>query len=163
MSDDLRITDGGSRVAVNERAPVIGRAAIFIEAPIAAVWRILSDIASWPDWNLSISKMSLDGPIRAGTTFRWTAASARIKSCLQEVDPPRRIAWTGATIGIRAVHIYDLEVEGAGTRVATRESFDGLVARLLRRTLQRSLDKDLAAGLAALKAEAESQAGIFGK
>ena len=160
MSEELRITDGGSKVAVNECAPVVGRADVLIEAPIATVWRILSNIGGWPEWNLRISRMRLDGPVRAGTPFHWTAGSSRIASCLEEVEPLARIAWSGTTMGIRAVHAYDLTAEGMGTRVRTEESFEGLVARVLRRTLKKRLDQELAEGLAALKAEAESQATL---
>ena len=35
---------------------------------------------------------------------------------LEEVDPPKRIAWSGATLGIRAMHVWDLAEEGQGTR-----------------------------------------------
>ena len=154
----IRIKDAGAKVEANERAPVVGHADVFINAPITTVWRILSDIARWPDWNKNISKMSLDGPIQVGTSFRWVGGSSRIVSCLEEVEPPRRIAWSGRTMGIRAIHIYELDEDKRQTRVHTVESFEGLLARLMRRSLKKMLDKDLEAGLAALRAAAEREA-----
>jgi hypothetical protein len=158
MSPELRFKDAGAKVEVNERAAVVGAAEMFIAAPIGTVWSILGDIGNWPRWNASISKMKLDGPVRTGTSFYWASGASRIASCLEEVEPPRRIAWSGRTMGIRAIHVYELDEEKAGTRVRTRESFEGLVARLMRKKLKKMLDKDLADGLGALRAAAERQA-----
>ncbi len=158
MSTEIRISDAGPNVDVNRRAPVIGEAEAHIDASAGTVWRVLSEIGRWPEWNSSISRMRLDGPVEVGTSFYWSSGATKIASRLEEIEPPRRIAWSGKTMGIRAVHVYRLEEEGSGTRILTEESFEGLAAWVLRRTLKRTLDKDLADGLAALKAEAERQA-----
>ena len=50
---------------------------------------------------------------------------------------PRRIAWTGTSFGIKAIHVHTLEPRNGGTLVRTEESYDGLVARLFRRRLQK--------------------------
>lgn len=81
----------------------------------------------------------------------------RISSRLEEVDPPARIAWTGRMFGVRAVHVWELAAEGPGTRVRTRESFAGWLARLLPGTMRKALAKALEQGVAALKTEAESR------
>ena len=62
------------------------------------------------------------------------------------MEPPRRIVWTGTTVGIKAVHAYALEARGAKTFAKTTESYDGLVARLFRKQLQKTLDHALDAG-----------------
>ncbi len=82
----------------------------------------------------------------------------RIVSELGEVDPPRRIAWTGRTLGLRAVHTWTFEERGEGTRVQTEESFEGWLARLLPGLLRRTLRSSLENGLAALAAECERRA-----
>ena len=61
-------------------------------------------------------------------------------------------------MGIRAIHVYELDEDKRQTRVHTVESFEGLLARLMRRSLKKMLDKDLEAGLAALRAAAEREA-----
>jgi len=154
----IRIKDADAKVEANERAPVVGHADVFINAPITTVWRILSDIEHWPDWNKSVSRMNLDGPVRVGTSFRWVGGSSRIASCVEEVEPPHRIAWSGRTMGIRAIHVYELDEDKRLTRVHTVESFEGWPARLMRGRLQKMLDEDLKAGLAALRAAAEREA-----
>ena len=71
------------------------------------------------------------------------------------VEPPRLIAWTGRTFGIKADHVYTVEPRDGKTLVRTEESYDGLVSRLFRGPLQKTLDQALAEGLRYLKAEAE--------
>ena len=118
------------------RAPAIGVADAFIEAPIETVWGILSDLENWPTWNKSVSKIRVDGPIAAGTSFFWVGNGSKIVSRLEEVDPPRRIAWTGKLFGIRATHVWELEEKGQGTQVHTEESFEGLGREALPRLRQ---------------------------
>ncbi|MGZ8840812.1 MAG: SRPBCC family protein [Candidatus Aminicenantales bacterium] len=144
-----------AHVLVNPDAPAIAEAEAFIQAPIEMVWDILTDFQNWPTWNKSVLKMRVDGPVMTGTTFEWLADGWRITSRLEEVDPPKRIAWSGATLGIRAMHVWDLAEEGQGTHVHTVESFEGLVPRLLRGFTRKKLAESLNKGMAAFKAEAE--------
>jgi hypothetical protein len=65
------------------------------------------------------------------------------------------IAWTGKTLGIKAIHFWHFEPRNGRTFVRTEESYDGLIARLLRRSLQKTLDRALAEGLGFLKTEVE--------
>jgi len=148
-----------AHVLVNPDAPAIADADAHIEAPIEMVWDILTDFQNWPTWNKSVSKMQVDGPIETGTSFEWHADGWKLASCLEEVDPPKRVAWSGTTLGIRSTHVWDLTEEGQGTHVQTVEAFEGLVPTLLRYFTRKKLAKSLDQGMAALKAEAESRAG----
>jgi hypothetical protein len=58
-------------------------------------------------------------------------------SRLADVEAPRRIAWTGKTMGIKAIHVHTLEQLDGRTVVSTEESYDGLVSRLFRGRLRR--------------------------
>jgi hypothetical protein len=58
-------------------------------------------------------------------------------------------------MGIKAVHVWRLEPRGAGTLVVNEESWDGIVARLLRRSLQKALNKANTSWLERLKIEAD--------
>ncbi len=146
-----------SHIEVNPEAPAVATVDAHIEAPIETVWSVLSDFEKWPTWNKSVSKMRVDGPVKAGTTFEWKADGWKIVSRLEEVNPPKRIAWSGKTFGIRAMHVWDLAALGSGTQVLTVESFEGPVARLFRGFIRKMLAKSLDQGVAALKAEAESR------
>ncbi|MGH3081112.1 MAG: SRPBCC family protein [Gaiellaceae bacterium] len=143
---------------IDREAPVVGSSEIVIEAPPDTVWDVLAAIDDWPSWNPDVKESSLQGPLSAGTQFRWKAGPGTISSTLQYVERPRLIAWTGRTFGVNAVHVWRLEPKDGATQVRTEETFDGLVVRLLRGRLQKQLDDGLAGGLRHLKAEAERRA-----
>jgi uncharacterized protein YndB with AHSA1/START domain len=146
-------------VDIDSSAPAIASSEIEVQASPAVVWRVLADIAAWPSWNPDVKSVEIDGPLDPGTTFRWKAGPGTITSTLREVDPPRRIVWTGKTLGIRAIHVYELEPRDDVTLVRSAESWDGLVVRLLRRWMSKTLAESTAAGLEHLKREGERQAG----
>ena len=131
-----------------------------IAASPKAIWDVLTDLESWPRWNPDVKSMSVQGGLAQGSVFRWRAGPGTITSTIQQVEPPRLIAWTGATFGIKARHVYRLESRGEATLVHTEESYEGLVARLLRGSLQKTLEKGLSDGLRYLQAEAESRSAL---
>jgi uncharacterized protein YndB with AHSA1/START domain len=147
-------------VDVNRAAPVIAADEIEIAASPQAVWDVLADLESWPRWNPDVKSMSMQGDLAEGSTFRWRAGPGTITSTIQQVEPPKLIAWTGTTFGIKARHVYRLEPRGEGTLVHTEESYEGLVARLLRGSLQKTLEKGLSDGLRYLQAEAEHRSAM---
>jgi uncharacterized protein YndB with AHSA1/START domain len=142
-------------VEVNKNAPVLAADEIEVATSPQAVWEVLADIESWPSWNPDVKSMSLQGDLAKGSIFRWRAGPGMITSTIQHVEPPRVIAWTGRILGIKAKHVYRLEPRGGGTFVHTEESYEGLVARLLRSSLQKTLEKGLSDGLRYLKNETE--------
>jgi uncharacterized protein YndB with AHSA1/START domain len=145
---------------VNRAAPVVAADEIEIVASPQAVWDVLTDLESWPRWKSDVKSMSVEGALAKGTVFRWRAGPGTITSTIQDVRPPTLIAWTGTTFGIKARHVYRLEPRGEGTLVHTEESYEGLVARLLRGSLQNTLEKGLSDGLRSLKAETERRSAV---
>ena len=143
-------------VVIQEQLPVYSSAEVEIDAPIEAVWRILTAIERWPAWNPDVKSASLDGRVVEGATFRWKAGRSTIGSTVVHLDAPRLIAWTGQTFGIRAVHVWHLTSTNGRTLARTEESYEGFVARILRRPLQKVLDRTLTDGAHHLKVEAES-------
>ena len=150
---DSRLSSG----EIDGNAPVIAEDEILIEAGVEKVWGIMRDVAGWPQWNPDIAEVQLDGEIAEGSTFQWKAGPATIRSTMRVLDPPHRMAWTGRTLGIRAAHAWGLKSSGAGTIVATAESWNGLLPRLLRKRLSVFLQQSINSGLGYLKAEAESR------
>jgi Polyketide cyclase / dehydrase and lipid transport len=143
---------------IDQAAAVVATSDTEIAAAPAVVWGVLVGIAEWPSWNPDVKSVSVDGGLSQGTTFRWKAGPGTITSTLQHVEAPRRIAWTGSTLGIEAMHVYVLEARDGVTLVRTEESYDGLVARVFRGRLQKTLEGALASGLRHLKTEAERRA-----
>lgn len=140
---------------INAQAPVAGACEIEVAAAPETAWAVLTAIEEWPSWNPAVTSASVDGALDEGSQFRWKAGPGTITSTIRDFDAPWRIAWTGSSFGIKAIHVHTLERHGNGTLVRTEESYDGLVARVFRRRLQKTLDGALRDGLGHLKAEAE--------
>lgn len=144
---------------INRNAPAVASADAYVEAPQSLVWAVQTNLHAWPEWNLDVASVDVRGPLAPGTEFRWKAGGTPITSTLREVEPNRRIGWTGrAPLGIRAVHTWSFEPEGEGTRVRTEESFGVLIVRLVAGPMRRLLAGSLEKGVAALKVEAERRA-----
>lgn len=139
----------------DQHAPVFSQGQIAVASSPERVWDILADLENWPSWNADVESVTLESPVRPGTVFRWKAGSAKIVSTLREVERPRRLSWTGQTMGVTAIHVWRFEPSGDGVTVSMQESFSGLVAKLLRKRLQRDLDATTAKGLKTLKVAAE--------
>ncbi len=143
---------------INHNAPVIAQEQLHIDADVAIVWRALSDLEQWPRWNKAVRSMAVHGPVAPSTSFHWKAGPGAIKSRVAEVDAPHRIVWTGVTMGIRAVDAFTFETVDGGTLVRQAESWDGVLARVLRSRMERTLRSSLHDGLRSLKAEAKRRA-----
>ena len=140
---------------VAHAAEAQARAEITIHAPAERVWRLLTEVDRWPAWNASVASAALQGPLRAGTLFVWTSQGFQVASTLSEIDPPKRLSWTGTAFGTRAFHLWEIEAAGDAVRVKTFETFDGWVPWLFKSSMQKKLDETLPAWLQALKQAAE--------
>jgi uncharacterized protein YndB with AHSA1/START domain len=153
--DVMEQTGDQTAMEINRYAPVVSKGEIAIAASPESVWKVLTAFERWPTWNPEVKSMSLNGPVAPGSTFRWKAGPGRITSQIQLVEPPRRIVWTGHTLGIRAIASWRLEPRDGTTLARVAESFEGMLPRAFRRLLQSTLDRSLADGLRHLRIEAE--------
>jgi uncharacterized protein YndB with AHSA1/START domain len=143
---------------INRAAPAIASGEALIDADPETVFSVISAIAAWPSWNPDVKSAELDGPVEPGTVFRWKAGPSSLTSTLQVVDPPHEIVWTGRTMGIKAIHVFRFEARDGGTLARSEESWEGLIASLLKRWSRRTLAKALDDVLAHLKDESERRA-----
>jgi uncharacterized protein YndB with AHSA1/START domain len=141
-----------------DEAAVAASAELEIDAPPAIVWDVLTTFDLWPSWNPEVKSMSVEGDVAEGTVFRWRAGPGTITSTVERVDPERRIEWSGRTLGIKALHAWDLAPRDGRTIVRTEETYDGLVAAILRRPLRRTLETALTEGLGHLRRASEQRA-----
>lgn len=141
---------------INEQAPARSTREIRIEAPCEAVWALIVDVEHWPRWNRPVSRVHLEGPFAPGAVFRWKSGGSSLVSTIQEVVPPTRVVWTGVSLGIAGVHVWELRADGTGTVVRTSESFNGWLVWLFRGFFTRLLDKALDDVLRMLKSAAEN-------
>ena len=143
---------------INWNAPATAAGETQIDANAQTVFAVLSAIDQWPSWNPDIKSVQVQGPVRLGTVFRWKAGPSSLTSTLQVVDPPREIAWTGTTMGINAVHVFRFQAKDGGTLASSEESWEGLLASLLKGYSRRTLDKGIRSILTYLKTESERRA-----
>lgn len=133
------------------------QASIVISAPRDAVWTLIADPETWPNWNRGVEWVGAVAPMAVGTKFEWRAGGMTIRSTVQVCDAPRVIGWTGWTPLISARQIWLLSAEGAHTRVETVEAFRGAYATLLPGHARRTIKSALEQGLFDLKAECEGR------
>ena len=140
---------------IDEKAPVIASGEIEVAANASIIWDIMSSINCWPEWNPDIKSASLQGELAPGSRFIWKTGHMTITSTILLMQMPCDLAWSGTTIGIKAIHIWQLEKRGENVMVKTQESWDGLLPCFLRGPMQRMLKSSIDSGLLHLKAEAE--------
>lgn len=140
---------------IDRSAPATAEGEIPISAPPEMVWAVIADLSAWPTWNSDVKSMAFDGRLEPGSTFRWKSGSASLVSTLQVVEAPREIGWTGKTMGIKAVHIFEFEPMDGGTLARSAESFRGLIPSVLKTYSRKVLRRGIDSILASLKIEAE--------
>ncbi|MFF5006549.1 SRPBCC family protein [Streptomyces phaeochromogenes] len=154
--------------SVDEDAPVVVRLSTTVDAPLATVWALHTDIGSWADWNTDIDSVDFDGPLAPGASFRWLTHGLDITSTIREVVPGERIVWGGPAHGIEGVHVWTFEENGEGTSkaatgertvtVRTEESWAGAPIEERPEEMREALRQSLESWLSHLRAEAERRA-----
>ncbi len=143
---------------IDQEAPIVAAGSVEVSASPQDVWAVLNDIGAWPSWSPGVREARLEGTLAPGTRFRWRSGRATITSVLTVVEPVRELAWTGTSMGLRAVHVWRIEPAPAGSRVTTEESWDGWPARLLHDRMERTLRRSISETLHSLKTEVEFRA-----
>ena len=144
-------------MSINKSAPVVGAGEVEIAADRETTWQVMADVPRWPTWNPDIKEASLLGGLAEGEQFRWKVQVGTITSTFTHVERPTLLAWIGKGFGVDAIHVWRLDPGGppGTTRVRTEESWDGLLARILRRPFRKALQDSIDSGLMHLKTEAE--------
>ena len=125
-----------------------------------AVWQVHTDVNGWSQWQRSIATARTHGPLAVGSTFQWKSGGLAIASTVQALDPPRRISWSGRSLGTDAIHTWILQPQDGGTLVTTDESMAGWLVSLLRLFSPGFLDKSLDAWLHDLKDKTEATSQV---
>ncbi|WP_329108072.1 SRPBCC family protein [Micromonospora sp. NBC_01699] len=141
---------------IDRSAPVIVELATIVDAPLETIWELHTAVDEWTVWHPEITRARLTGPLAVGGSFEWETAGLAITSVVGELEPLRRIAWSGPAHGIDGVHVWTFEQNTDGVAVHTAESWAGEPVLADPTGLQAALTASLTAWLAALKATAES-------
>lgn len=141
---------------INSNAPIVSHQDVAINAPLESVWRVFTEVSSWPEWNPDIPKATIAGPIALGTAIHWETAGMAIPSIIGEVVPLKKIAWSGETSGILGIHVWAFSATAEGTQVRTEESWEGDSVPAQTKDMQDALDASLVRWLSFLKRRAEA-------
>ncbi|BCI55217.1 polyketide cyclase [Mycolicibacterium litorale] len=111
-------------------APLL-HAEIDIDAPVAKVWSLVSDLSRMPQWSPQCRVMKPLGPLRPGTrTINLNRRNFLVwpTTCtVTEVIPEKKVAFR--VNANRTVWSYELEPTATGTRlVETRNAENGVTA-----------------------------------
>lgn len=147
-------------------APLL-HAEIEIEAPVAKVWSLVSDLSRMPQWSPQCRVMKPLGPLRPGTRtinlnrrkfLFWPTTCT-----LTEVVPEKKVAFR--VDANNTVWSYELEPTATGTRLVERRNAENGVKPVSTATVNAlfggvpSFEKELVTGmnesLARIKAAAE--------
>jgi hypothetical protein len=123
--------DYAKQSVTDAEAQVTATASTEIGAPAPAVWQMISDVASWPDWHPAMQILELS-EVRPDAPFRWKTAGITIRSVFALVTPGRELTWTGRFMFFKAVGQRLVEPLAADrTRVSVAESIAGPLLPLL--------------------------------
>ena len=138
-------------VAADSSSDCFSREEIIINAPAEGVFKILSDINYWPEWQSNVTKAEIKGATEVGRKFKWKAGGMNINSQLHTVSQGSELGWTGRILWISAIHNWYLFQEANKTRVVVEESLKGFGSALMKKSLIEGMKQNLAE----LKKEAE--------
>ena len=115
---------------------------IDIDATPLAVWTVLTDLASYPEWNPLFTKASGELTVGSAITLKSVQARGRtmtVKATVVAVQPGAELRWTAGLKGIiGGEHAFILSPQDGGTRLEQSESFAGLIVPLSGRVLARA-------------------------
>jgi uncharacterized protein YndB with AHSA1/START domain len=90
-------------ITIDEDAPVIVRPSAEIDAPIATLWELHTDIAAWATWNTDVEQAGLDGPLMPGSSYSRRTHGLDTTSTVRELVPGEHIVWGGPAGGIDGI------------------------------------------------------------
>ena len=136
---------------------------IDIDAPVERVWQVLTDFASFPQWNPFIR--AIEGELCPGSRLKMTtqffnSRQMNFRSRVLRVEPNRELRWLGHFLLpyiFDGEHIFLLEpIEPGRSRLVHDEIFSGLLVPLFSKRLNRETRQGFEDMNRALKARAES-------
>lgn len=136
-------------------------ASIGVDVPPAQVWTVLTDLASYPDWNPLFRAAA--GEIAVGATITLKSVHPvggrimTVKATILAAEPGAELRWTAGLKGlIGGEQSFALSAAGNGTRLVQSETFGGLLLPLSGKVLTRA-DASFRGLNEAIKMRAESR------
>jgi hypothetical protein len=135
---------------------------LLIDAPVATVWRVLTDFDAYPEWNPGLSFR--DTPVEGATVrlaVKLLGPSFTTPVTIEAIEPERMLRWRGGpALLMSGTHYFELRPEGPNrTELIHGEQFSGLALPLLWPLLRGRLNAFYWRINTALKLRAEQAAG----
>jgi uncharacterized protein YndB with AHSA1/START domain len=142
--------------------------AIDIDADSAQVWRVFTDLSTWPRWfpNAVGARALREDPFRRGGAVEVdlelpVVGSIVLRLDVEEADPQHKVRWIGKAWGVRGDHSYTFEDRRQGakawTRVTSHELFDGPLSILATGLARDKIDRLAHEALAHFKTVVEER------
>jgi uncharacterized membrane protein len=132
---------------------------VSIAAPRENIWRVLSDVAAWPEWLPTVAKVdSLDQKaLRLGARFVVHQPKLRPATwTVSELEHPKRFVWVARSPGMLMTAEHTItEKSPAESTVLLRFSFSGLLGGIGGRLFGSVTENYLAQEAASLKSKVE--------
>ena len=141
-------------MAAKEGSLITIEASDVIQSEIKAIWRLMSEVNRWPEWNKAISFARLEGVFVKGTPFRWTSG-VNIRSTLEDVIINKRIVWSTKSVGVKTVQSWEFKKTDEGVLVFVSQSAEGWLTKIASQAVTKKLHKNLNEFLFSLKHAAE--------
>jgi hypothetical protein len=112
---------------------------IDIQAPVEKIWRILTDLPRWAQWNSTIERTA--GNVELGakvTVFAKQTPGRAFPVRVTELDAPRRMVWAGGMpLGLfKGTRVFELAAAPtAATVFSMREVYTGPLAGLIGKSI----------------------------
>lgn len=138
---------------------------ILINADLAKIWKIFTDLTCWADWNtVATDAASGSGRLEEGGTFTFClrpfSVPVTIEPKIEAVIPHEKVVWSGGRFGISSRHEFLFQQVKNGVMVTSREQFRGLPLMLGGKPLTKKVSRDLIfLMLQQLKQACENDAG----
>ena len=119
---------------------------IFIDAPLADVWRSLSDIGSYNRWNSRTRFDDANGIVEQGQRLtmvvRLFGFWLKVPVVIEYASEAKGLRWVGGISGLyRGSHYFHLQAVGNRTRLVQGEDFYGAIVPVLFPLIKRELNR----------------------
>lgn len=109
-----------------------------IDAPAQVVWDLLTDAASYDDWNDAV--ISIEGPIAQGGTIKLVSIvnpKRTFKLKVAAMDSPRRMVWSdGMPLGLfKGERTFVVDEGDGSTEFSMTEEYSGPLAGLITKAI----------------------------
>lgn len=133
-----------------------------IDAPPAAVWRVMSDVERWHEWTASITSVRLLGPGPFGVGRRARVRQPRLPPAtweVTEIEEGRSFTWVSRSPGVAVTGRHEVAARGDGkaSRVTLTLMFAGLLGPIFGRLTRGITERYIALEANGLKRRSEDQ------